>query len=110
MLCEIIGQAIAAEPDMVVVDHDDNGPADLGTASRRRRVDVIIFPAGANGLSNANICALLHANPRLGLVEMDGAHDRGTLHHLVPVRDDIGELAQSTLATAIRAGARLRRH
>src|SRR5665213_3609410 len=84
MLCEIIGQAVAAEPDMVVVEHDDNAPADLGTASRRRRVDVIIFPAGANGLSKANICALLHANPRLGLVQMDGAHGRGTLDHLVP--------------------------
>jgi hypothetical protein len=108
MLDEIIQAAIATEPDMTIVEQRDGMTGKLGAYTRRRRIDVIIFTAGDEDFADHKIMGLLHANPRLSLLAMDGPGDQGTLHHLVPTKDDIGRLAQTSLTAAIRAGAQLR--
>jgi hypothetical protein len=109
MLSDIIAQAIKPEPDMTIVAPIDSGTDELETLLRRRRIDVVIFGADDRNFSDPDIARLLHAVPRLGLLAVDGAADQATLHHLVPVRDQIGQLAQSTVADAIRTGSALRR-
>ena len=109
MLSEIIGQAIASEPDMTIIDSAYLAADDLGTFSRTKRIDVIIFPADAAYFSDDRIDRLLNSNPRLGLLAVNGQEDSGELHHLVPVSDDIGPLTVSTVIAAIRAGSALRR-
>ena len=108
MLKAIIGNAIAAEDDMTVIEHIDH-PSDLGAFTRRRRIDVVLFNAGDRAPADASIEQLLHTNPRLGVLVVDGSHDRGVLHHLVQACNNFAPLARSTLAAAIRAGAALRR-
>lgn len=108
MLNEIIRGVLAAEPDMAIVEGGAVVTAELGAYTRRRRIDVVIFVAGDEDFTDNRILALLRANPRLSLLAMDGRRDHGTLHHLVPAHDEIGRLAQSSLTSAIRAGAALR--
>ena len=108
MLNTIIRNAIAAEADMTVVE-DVRNRVDLGALTRRRRIDVVLFRAGSACFAEESIDRLLHENPRLGLVALDGVTDRGTLHHLVRTRGEFRPLSRSTLASAIRAGAALRR-
>jgi hypothetical protein len=109
MLSDIVAQAIVPESDMAIVARTDGETDSLQVLLRRRRIDVIIFGAGDANFSDTAITRLLHTNPRLGLLEIDGAAGEGTLHHLVPARDRIGRLAQSSVAGAIRAGAAFRR-
>jgi hypothetical protein len=109
MLCEIIEQAIASEPDIAIVEGALVAPDDLGTFSRTKRIDVIIVPAGTEEFTADHIVRLLHANPRLGLIAIDGTADRGDLHHLVPAHEPIGPLTRSSVLAAIRAGAALKR-
>jgi hypothetical protein len=108
MLNEILRSAISSEPDMAIVDYVIKREDELGTYTRRRRIDVIIFGAGNDNFSDDAIVRLLQANPRLSLLSIDGTRDQGTLHHLVLAHDAIGRLAQSSLTDAIRAGAALR--
>jgi hypothetical protein len=108
MLNEIIRAAISSEPDMAIVDGALGLDGDLGAYARQRRIDVVIFPAGTQSFGDREIARLLRANPRLALLSIDGARDEGTLHHLVPARDAIGNLAHSSLTDAIRTGAALR--
>jgi hypothetical protein len=109
MLNEILRAAISSETDMKIVDPDVRGMIDLGPYTRRRRIDVVVFPAGDGDFDEDRIAELLHANPRLSLLAIDGQTDAGTLHHFIPAHEAIGQLAQSNLAAAIRAGAALRR-
>jgi hypothetical protein len=109
MLSDIITQAVTAEPDMVVVGSLSGAPKDLGSVSIRRRIDVIIFGQSDAQFQDGAIDKLLHANPRLGLLAIDGTADDGVLHHLVPAHRRIGRLAQSSVAAAVRDGAMLRR-
>jgi len=108
MLNDIITQAVTAEPDMVVVGSMSRAPVDLGLVSISRGIDVIIFGLGDAYFQDETIELLLRANPRLGLLGIDGAADDGVLHHLVPAHQSIGRLAQSSIAAAIRDGAALR--
>ena len=108
MLNTIIRNAIAAEADMTVVG-DNPSKTDLGALTRRRRIDVVLFRAGDSDFTDASIDRLLRANPRLGLLAVDGAEDSRILHHLVRTCSEFRPLARSTLASAIRAGAALRR-
>lgn len=110
MLSDIITQAVTAEPDMVVVGSLSSTPEDLGIVSISRRIDVIIFGLGDAYFQDETIDRLLRTNPRLGLLAIDGAADDGVLHHLVPAQRRTGRLAQSSIATAVRNGAALRRH
>lgn len=109
MLTEIIEHALASESDIAIVEGALIEADDLGSFSRTKRVDVIVFPAGTEEFTEQRIVRLLHANPRLGLLAMDGTADRGVLHHLVPAQDGIGRLTRSSVVAAIRAGAELRR-
>jgi hypothetical protein len=109
MLREIIEQAIASEPDMAIVEGELVAADDLGTFSRTKRIDLIVFPAGTEGFTEDHVIRLLSANPRLGLLAIRGAADRGELHHLIPAHEHIGPLTRSSLIAAIRAGASLRR-
>jgi hypothetical protein len=108
MLNEIIRAAISSEPDMAIVDGAFGLAGDLSEYTRQQRIDVVIFPAGDETFDDGEIARLLQTNPRLGLLSIDGARDKGTLHHLVPAHDAIGRLGQSSLADAIRAGAALK--
>lgn len=109
MLSEIIEHAVASDPDIAIVEDAPVEADDLDGFSRAKRIDVIIFPATAAEFSDERIGRLLHANPRLGLLAMDGAADRGDLHHVVRTCDGIGRLTQPNLVAAIRAGAQMRR-
>ena len=108
MLCEVIEQAIASEPDLAIVEGALVAADDLGTFSRTKRIDLIIVPAGAEEFTEDHVVRLLRANPRLGLLAIDGTADRGDLHHLVPAHEPIGSLTRSSVIAAIRAGAALR--
>ena len=108
MLNEIIRATISSEPDMAIVGGAFGLDGDLGAYARQHRIDVVIFPAGAESFNDREIARLLQANPRLALLSIDGARDKGTLHHLVPAHDVIGKLAHSSLTDAIRTGAALR--
>jgi hypothetical protein len=107
MLNAIIRNAIAAEADMTIVEHIA-ADTDLGSFARRR-IDVVLFSAGDCAFTDASIDRLLRANPRLGLLAVDGVQDRGVLHHLVPACKEVCPLSRSSLTEAIRAGAALRR-
>ncbi len=109
MLNEIIRAAISSEPDMTIVDAALRADDDLGAYTLQRRINVVIYPAGDENFDDEKIIGLLHANPRLSLLAIDGQRDTGTLHHFVPAHDAIGRLAQSNLTAAIRAGAALRK-
>ena len=108
MLNEIIHAAIATEPDMTIIEQRSGMSGKIGAYTRRRRIDVVIFTASDEDFADHKIMGLLHANPRLSLLAIDGLRDQGTLHHLVPTKVDIGKLAQTSLTAAIRAGAQLR--
>jgi hypothetical protein len=105
MLNEIVRAAIASEPDMTIVDSLVRGGEGLGAFTRRRRIDVVVYPAADSSFDAETILGLLKTNPRLSLLALDGERDGGTLHRLAPAHDAIGPLAQSSLAEAIRAGA-----
>jgi hypothetical protein len=109
MLNDIVRETISSERDMTIVDGAGRGDIDIGAYTRRRRIDVVIFPAGSADFADDKLVGMLKANPRLALLAIDGARDEGTLHHFVPARDAIGRLARSSLTAAIRAGAALRK-
>jgi hypothetical protein len=109
MLNEIIRATLASEPDMTIVDGSGRGDDDIGAYTRRRQIDVVIYPEGNAHFADDKLVAMLKANPRLALLAIDGPRDEGTLHHLVPAHDAIGRLAYSSLTAAIRAGAALRK-
>jgi hypothetical protein len=109
MLSEIVEHAIAAEADIALVEGAPVDVHDLSSFARTKRVDVVVFPAGADEFTQESIAGLLHAIPRLGLLAIDGTADRAALHHLVPTHDLITPLTRSSVVAAIRAGAALRR-
>jgi hypothetical protein len=94
---------------MTIVDDVGCGDDEIGAYTRRRRIDVIIYPAGHARFADDKVARILEANPRLALLSIDGLRDQGTLHHLVPAHDAIGRLAHASLTAAIRAGAALRK-
>jgi len=108
-LSEIIQHAIAAETDLALVAGVCVDADDLGGFARTKRIDVVVFPAGAAEFTQERIAGLLHAVPRLGLLAIDGTADHAELHHLVSARDPIASLTRSSVVAAIRAGAALRR-
>ncbi len=108
MLNEIIRATLAAEPDMAIVKDIDGHRDDLGAYTRHRRIDVVIFVDGDEDFAKDKVILMLHANPRLSLLSVDGKRDHSTLHHLVPAHDEIGRLVHANLTAAIRAGAALR--
>jgi DNA-binding NarL/FixJ family response regulator len=109
MLNEIVRATISTEPDMTIVDGSGRGDDDIAAYTRRRRIDIVIYPAGNADFAGDKLVAMLKANPRLALLAIDGLRDEGTLHHLVPAHDAIDRLAHSSLTAAIRAGATLRK-
>jgi hypothetical protein len=109
MLNEIVRSTVSCEPDMTIVDGAGCGDDDIGAYTRRRRIDVVIYPAGNPHFADDKLAGMLKANPRIALLSIDGPRDAGTLHHLVPAHDAIGRLAHSSLTAAIRAGAALRK-
>jgi DNA-binding NarL/FixJ family response regulator len=108
ILNAIVRDAISAESDITVVDKTDIRD-ELGTLTSRRKIDVVLFSLSARAPAVADIERLLHANPRLGVLMLDGSHDSGAVHRLVRACNEFAPLARSTLAAAIRTGAALRR-
>ena len=108
ILNAIVRDAITAEGDMTVVEQSDIRE-DLGMLTRRRRIDVVLFSVSARAPAVADIERVLHANPRLGVLMLDGSHDSGAVHRLATACNEFAPLARSTLAAAIRTGAALRR-
>ena len=109
MLNDIIRRTIASAGDMRVVECDSQPRDGLGAYTRWRRVDVVIYATGLPGFGGERVRDLLRENPRLGLLEMDGPHDAGAIHHLSPTTRRIRPLAPPGLLKAIRTGAGLRR-
>jgi hypothetical protein len=107
MLSEIITAAIAAEPQMRIVPGTPSMP-ELGKYTRRRHIDTVIFASGNQDFREETIAGLLQANPRLGLLAVDGREDRAVVHFLAPSREVFPSLQAATLTAAIRAGTRLR--
>jgi hypothetical protein len=109
MMDEILRSAIESESDMAIVNRRPEGPEAfpdrLGGYTKRRRIDVVVCIAGDDDGVRDRIEGLLCANPRLGVVAIDGGRGTGTLHRLVPVHEVIGPLGRESLAGAIRAGA-----
>jgi len=110
MLRDVITLTIAREPDMVIVENAGGPSEDFSAYARRKKIDVVIFSKAAQLSDEARIEDLLRAIPRIGLLEVIGAEDRGTLHHLIAAHDEVGPLTQKNLVAGIRAGAALRRH
>src|SRR5215469_13392924 len=109
MLNDIIRRTIASERDIRVVESDPHPREDLGDYTRRRRVDVVIYAARLPAFTRERVKDLLRENPRLGLLEMDGPHDAGALHHLTQTTRRIQPLGAPLFLKAVRAGAALRR-
>jgi hypothetical protein len=109
MLRDVITLTIADEPDMVIVENAAGPSEDFGSYARRKKIDVVIFSKAPEFSEEGRIDDLLRVIPRIGLLEVVGAEDRGTLHHLVAAHDEVGPLTQSNLVAGIRAGAALRR-
>jgi chemotaxis response regulator CheB len=107
ILSAIVRDAISAESDMTVVEQSDIRD-ELGMLTRRRKIDVVLFSVNARAPAAADIERLLHTNPRLGVLMLDGSNDTGALHRLVRACNEFAPLARSTVAAAIRAGAALR--
>jgi chemotaxis response regulator CheB len=108
ILNAIVRDAITDESDITIVEQRDSRD-ELGVFTRRRRIDVVLFGMSARAPTVADIERLLHANPRLGVLMLDGSHDSGVVHRLVRACNEFAPLARSTLAAAIRTGAALRR-
>lgn len=109
MLSDIISQAVAAEPDMVIISDLADQTTELASFSLQHQVDVIILDSGEEHFSEQEIDRLLQINPRLGVIAIEGACDRGVLQRLVPSREPFSPLTKSGVIEAIRAGASLRR-
>jgi hypothetical protein len=109
MLNDVMRATISSEPDMTIVEGAVCDDDDIGAYTLKRRIDVVIYPAGSTHFADDKLVRALKANPRLALLSIDGPRDQGMLHHLVPAQDTIGRLAQSSLTAAIRAGAALRK-
>jgi DNA-binding NarL/FixJ family response regulator len=108
ILNAIVRDAITGEGDMTVVEQSDTRD-DLGMLTRRRKIDVVLFSLSTRAPALADIERLLHGNPRLGVLMLDGSHDSGAVHRLVRACNEFAPLARSTLTAAIRTGAALRR-
>jgi DNA-binding NarL/FixJ family response regulator len=95
---EIIQQAIADEPDMVIV----NGslPADLRGALERSAADFVI--SGADH-ELAEVGALLEERPRLRVLSVVGDGREAFLYELRPTRTPLGEVSPRTIVDAIRS-------
>ena len=109
MLSDVIALTIADVPDMVIVENAAGSSEDFGACVRRKKIDVVIFSKAPELSDEAHVDDLLRAVPRIGLLEVIGAEDRSTLHHLVAAHDEVGPLTQKNLVAGIRAGAALRR-
>jgi DNA-binding NarL/FixJ family response regulator len=108
ILTAIVRDAISAEIDMTVIEQSDIRD-ELGMLTLRRKIDVVLFSLSARAPAVTDIERLLHANPRLGVLMLDGSHDSGAVHRLTRACNGFAPLARSTLAAAIRTGAALRR-
>jgi hypothetical protein len=106
MLSEIISTAIADEPDMRLVQGSPPA-AELGSHTRRHRIDAVILSADED-FQEEELLQALRQNPRLCLLVVDGRRDQAIVHHLAPTQDLLVGLADCTLAPAIRAGVALR--
>lgn len=107
MLSEIVTAALAGAPHMRIVTGAPS-IAELGKYTRQRHIDAVIFGSGNQDFRDETIVGVLHANPRLCLLAVDGREDRVVVHCMAPSRDVFPHLEVATLTAAIRAGTRLR--
>jgi hypothetical protein len=103
MLKEIIGAAIAPEPEIRIVPGAP-GMARLGNYTRRRKIDAVIFTAENPHFQDEKIAGVLRMNPHLRLLAVDGRENRIIVHFLAPARTVFSSLEASTLTAALRAG------
>ncbi len=107
LLNEIISSVAGSDPDIRIVSGEPP-LRDLGIYTRRKRIDAIIFSYGSGAFKGGTVQSLLHANPRLCLLGLNGAQNRGILHRLVPSQQVIDDLTPHMLISAIRSGTELR--
>ena len=107
MLTEIVSMAISTEPTMRIVSGQPASD-EIGAYTRRKHIDAVIYPSGSRHFDDESIVNLLRANPRLCLLGLDGRRNRATLHRLTPTHEQITNLAEATLVSAIQSGTLLR--
>lgn len=107
MLTEIIGAAIEADPRICIVSGRPER-SDIGAYARRKHIDAVIFTSGDRNFDDESIFGLLRMNPRLCLLGLDGLRNRAILHRLAPMHENIEDLAQANLVSAIHSGTALR--
>ncbi len=103
MLGDIIAEIIALESDLIVVD-SISGSADLKTAVRRTRADVVITQQASQEAAATHTSLLFTGRPLKIVVIADNAR-QGLLYELRPHCERLGPLSADSLVAAIRAAA-----
>jgi DNA-binding NarL/FixJ family response regulator len=104
MLCDIITDVVASQPDMVVVGELPER-ADLLPAVNRTRADVVVLGLPDSDLPNE--CGpLFDAHPRSRLLGVAADGRRAFLYELRPQRIPLGEVSPQGLLDAIRLPTR----
>lgn len=103
MLLDMIADIVALRAEMMVAGKMQD-TADIVTAAKKTRADVVILNEPAIGASQ-NYEKLLYSRPRLGVLSITSDGRQFFLHKLRPVRTALGEVAPESLAQAIRSSA-----
>ena len=103
LLQDIVMQAVAEQPDMMVIDVVC-APSDLESVMRERAIDLAILAAGSDELARAD--GALYAAPRSKVIGITRDGRDSYLRELVPHTVPLGNLDPDELASAIRSIAR----
>jgi hypothetical protein len=98
ILREIIEEAIADEPDMVIVG-GNGANGDLKSAVERSNAEFVI--SGADYAPD-EVGALLEEHPRLRVLSVVGDAREAFLYELRPMRTPLAEVSPRTIVDAIR--------
>lgn len=104
MLCDIVAEVLAREPDLEVVG-TLSSRGDLRASVEETGTEVIVL-----GLEDSELpedCgALFEVQPRIRMLGVAGDGRRGFLYELRPLKASLGELSPQGLVDAIRASNR----
>lgn len=99
LLLDMLHHVVASEPNMAVVGRV--GDADLLSAARRTRADVVLVGQKVKD-EREQYGQLLLRRPRLKVLAITNDGRTGSLYELRPRRVPLGELSADTLCRAIR--------
>jgi hypothetical protein len=102
MLGDIVRSALADEPGVEILGEPVDLPSTL-EATRALRPAVVICGTPAEAAPEL-YDALLHAHPRLWIVELGPDGRRARVHELVPRVVELGDVSLARLVAAVRTG------